>query len=148
MPNCARHVGAGGKLAERASIAGDREKAAGLFRALSTAPNCGEAKAILEAEGFAVDYVEEHWGRRLAAVRLGGVRLIDNVGGAAIMLLCLDIGNSQIFGGVYDGEDLKATFRYTSSIRASSDEFGTFFRSVLRENAVAPEEIAMAAFVP
>jgi type III pantothenate kinase len=61
------------------------------------------------------------------------------------MLLCLDVGNSQILGGVYDGEALKATFRRTSSIRASSDEFGTFFRAVLRENGVEPESIDMAA---
>jgi type III pantothenate kinase len=60
------------------------------------------------------------------------------------MLLTLDVGNSQIFCGVYDGEDLKATFRRTSSIRASSDEFGTFFRATLRENGVDPEEIDMA----
>src|ERR1700724_638245 len=61
------------------------------------------------------------------------------------MLLTLDVGNSQIFGGVYDGEDLKITFRRTSSIRASSDEFGTFFRTTLRENGVDPEEIDLAA---
>ena len=61
------------------------------------------------------------------------------------MLLTLDVGNSQIFGGVYDGQDLKITFRRTSSIRASSDEFGTFFRAVLRENGVDPEAIDMAA---
>jgi type III pantothenate kinase len=60
------------------------------------------------------------------------------------MLLALDVGNSQIFGGVYDGDDLKTTFRRTSSVRASSDEFGTFFRVTLRENGVDPEEIAMA----
>jgi len=60
------------------------------------------------------------------------------------MLLCLDVGNSQLFGGVYDGLDLKTTFRRTSSSRASSDEFGTFFRAVLRENGVAPEQIDMA----
>ncbi len=60
------------------------------------------------------------------------------------MLLTLDVGNSQIFGGVYDGEELKTTFRRTSSIRASSDEFGTFFRAVLRENGVDPEAIDMA----
>jgi len=60
------------------------------------------------------------------------------------MLLALDIGNSQIFGGVYDGEDLKLTFRRSSSIRASSDEFGTFFRATLRENGVDPDEIDMA----
>ncbi len=60
------------------------------------------------------------------------------------MLLCLDAGNSQLFGGVYDGEELKTTFRRTSSIRGSSDEFATFFRAVLRENGIDPEEIAMA----
>jgi type III pantothenate kinase len=60
------------------------------------------------------------------------------------MLLCLDVGNSQVLGGVYDGEGLKATFRRTSSIRASSDEFGTFFRAVLRENGVEPEAVDMA----
>jgi type III pantothenate kinase len=61
------------------------------------------------------------------------------------MLLCLDVGNTQLFGGVYDGEELKVTFRRTSSIRGSSDEYATFFRAVLRENRVNPERIAMAA---
>ncbi len=56
-----------------------REKAAGLFRALATAADSSEARAALEAEGFAVDYVEDHWGRRFGAVFLDGVRLIDNV---------------------------------------------------------------------
>src|SRR5262245_50466929 len=61
------------------------------------------------------------------------------------MLLCLDVGNSQIFGGVYDGDELRVTFRRTSNVRASSDEYGMFFRSVLRENEVEPETITMAA---
>jgi type III pantothenate kinase len=61
------------------------------------------------------------------------------------MLLTLDVGNSQIFGGVYEGENLRLTFRRTSSIRASSDEFGTFFRVTLRENGIEPEAIQMAA---
>jgi type III pantothenate kinase len=60
------------------------------------------------------------------------------------MILTLDVGNSQIFCGVYDGEELKITFRRTSSIRASSDEFGTFFRATLRENGLDPSEITMA----
>lgn len=60
------------------------------------------------------------------------------------MLLTVDVGNSQIFGGVYDGDELKITFRRTSSIRASSDEFGTFFRTTLRENGVGPDQIDMA----
>jgi pantoate--beta-alanine ligase len=56
-----------------------RNKAACLFRALSAAASCAEARAALEAEGFVVEYVEERWGRRLAAAYLERVRLIDNV---------------------------------------------------------------------
>jgi len=56
-----------------------RQKAACLFHALSNAPNPEQARMMIEAEGLTVDYVEEHWGRRFAAARLEGVRLIDNV---------------------------------------------------------------------
>ncbi|MFN0103672.1 MAG: pantoate--beta-alanine ligase [Bryobacteraceae bacterium] len=54
-------------------------KAAAIFRALTSAVSAAEAKAILVADGFTVDYVEEHWGRRFAAASLEGIRLIDNV---------------------------------------------------------------------
>lgn len=67
------------------------------------------------------------------------------------MLFCLDVGNSQIFGGVYDGDALRFTFRRTSTARASSDEFGLFFRTVLRENGVDPAAIthvALCSVVP
>ena len=59
--------------------AAGRKKAAGLFRALSGASGGEVARAMLEEQGFHVEYVEEHWGRRFAAARLEGVRLIDNV---------------------------------------------------------------------
>jgi type III pantothenate kinase len=61
------------------------------------------------------------------------------------MLLALDVGNTQVFCGVYDGEELKTTFRRTSSVRASSDEFAMFFRGGLRENGLDPADIHMAA---
>jgi pantoate--beta-alanine ligase len=60
-----------------------QDKAAHLVRALTTANSCAEARAVLEAQGFRVEYVEERWARRLAAVNLEGVRLIDNVPVAA-----------------------------------------------------------------
>jgi pantoate--beta-alanine ligase len=56
-----------------------REKAAYLFRALTTTASPAQARAMLDAHGFVVDYVEEHWSRRLAAAFFDGVRLIDNV---------------------------------------------------------------------
>lgn len=54
-------------------------KAACLFRILTIARSTVEARTALESHGFTVEYVEERWGRRLAAVFLDGVRLIDNV---------------------------------------------------------------------
>jgi pantoate--beta-alanine ligase len=56
-----------------------RAKAAAIYRELTTAATSSEAGAALEREGFVVEYVEEHWGRRFAAAHLDGVRLIDNV---------------------------------------------------------------------
>ena len=57
----------------------DRERAAHFFRILSTAPTPDAAAGDLRREGFTVDYVADRDGRRLGAVRVGGVRLIDNV---------------------------------------------------------------------
>jgi pantoate--beta-alanine ligase len=57
----------------------DREKAPQFYRALSESPTSEAASRELREAGFAVDYVEDRDGRRLGAVRLGDVRLIDNV---------------------------------------------------------------------
>ena len=57
----------------------DRVKAAELYRALSSAAAADEAFRELQTAGFAVDYVEDQDRRRMGAVRLGGIRLIDNV---------------------------------------------------------------------
>jgi len=64
--------------------ASDVDRAATLHRALSESPSAAAAREMLEAEGFDVDYVEDRDARRLAAVRLGGVRLIDNVSLASL----------------------------------------------------------------
>ena len=61
------------------------------------------------------------------------------------MLLCLDVGNSQIFCGVYEDDELVLQFRRTSSARSSSDELGVFLRGALRENNLAPEAISRIA---
>jgi pantoate--beta-alanine ligase len=57
----------------------DRERAPIFYRILSSAPTAAAAAGELERCGFSVDYVEDRDGRRLGAVRLGAVRLIDNV---------------------------------------------------------------------
>jgi type III pantothenate kinase len=67
------------------------------------------------------------------------------------MLLTLDVGNSQIHGGVFDGDTLRFQFRKTTQPIGSSDEFGVFLRAVLRENNLDPagvERIAICSVVP
>lgn len=61
------------------------------------------------------------------------------------MLLCLDIGNTTIHGGVFKGDELILHFRKTSEVKNSSDEIGIFLRSVLRENDIEPKNIASIA---
>jgi type III pantothenate kinase len=62
------------------------------------------------------------------------------------MILALDVGNSQIYGGVYDQSKMKLSFRRNSKQGSSSDEVGIFLRSVLRENSIDPSLIKQIAF--
>ena len=67
------------------------------------------------------------------------------------MLLALDVGNSQIHGGVFEGDALRVQFRKTTHPIGSSDEFGVFLRTVLRENFLDPaaiERVAICSVVP
>ena len=61
------------------------------------------------------------------------------------MILVLDIGNSQIFGGVFEDEQLRLQFRHASRAENTSDELGLFFRQVLRENGIEPGGVAAVA---
>ena len=56
-----------------------RARAARFPAILQSAPDAATAGQRLRADGFEVDYVEDHNGVRLGAVRVEGVRLIDNV---------------------------------------------------------------------
>lgn len=56
-----------------------RRQAASFPRILQESESAEEAIRKLTSAGFEVDYVEEFEGRRLAAVKIGSVRLIDNV---------------------------------------------------------------------
>ncbi|MDR3607021.1 MAG: type III pantothenate kinase [Oligoflexia bacterium] len=67
------------------------------------------------------------------------------------MILALDVGNSQIHGGVYQQDTLLMQFRKNTRPGNSSDEIGLFLRSVLRENDVDPalvRHVAICSVVP
>lgn len=56
-----------------------RQIAAHFYQTLSCDKPIEQIIPILNQQGFEVDYIEEHFGRRLGAVQLGDIRLIDNV---------------------------------------------------------------------
>lgn len=60
------------------------------------------------------------------------------------MILCIDVGNSHIYGGVFAADEILLRFRHTSKV-STSDELGIFLKSVLRENKCSPEEIRQIA---
>ena len=68
------------------------------------------------------------------------------------MLLCLDVGNTHIHGGVFsDTDELSLQFRYPSSGPMSSDVFGLFVAGVLREHQLDPkliQAVSMSSVVP
>lgn len=57
------------------------------------------------------------------------------------MMLCLDIGNTQVYGGLFRKDQLVLQFRKSSQVAMSSDEIGLFLRGVLRENGFDPENV-------
>jgi type III pantothenate kinase len=67
------------------------------------------------------------------------------------MILCLDVGNTQIYGGLFDKDKMILSFRKNSKSGASSDETGIFLRTVIRENGFDPtkiRQIAICSVVP
>ena len=54
------------------------------------------------------------------------------------MKLVIDIGNSQIYAGIFDGEELVSRFRKITQRGASSDELGLFFRQAVNYRFSGP----------
>lgn len=67
------------------------------------------------------------------------------------MLLGVDVGNTNITFGVFDGENIEATFRMTTKLLRTSDEYGISIRDLLEHNSIAPkdiEDVIIASVVP
>lgn len=67
------------------------------------------------------------------------------------MLLCLDVGNTHILGGVFDKENLVARFRYATHLIGTADQFGIFLVNILQTNNIKPSDIhatAVSSVVP
>lgn len=52
------------------------------------------------------------------------------------MLLAIDVGNTNITMGVFDGRELIGDFRLTTKNPRTSDEYGVIIRQILRQNDI------------
>ncbi len=67
------------------------------------------------------------------------------------MVLVIDIGNTNITCGVFDGDVIKTTFRLTTKLQRTSDEYGVFICELLRTNNIeieAIKEVMISSVVP
>lgn len=67
------------------------------------------------------------------------------------MLITIDVGNTNITVGVFHGDDIKATFRITTKMPRTSDEYGILLLNLLEQNEISPKEIddvIIASVVP
>lgn len=67
------------------------------------------------------------------------------------MLLCLDIGNTHIVGGIFEQETLRCRFRYATHLIGTADQFGIFLINFLRHHQITLEDIqaiAICSVVP
>ncbi len=62
------------------------------------------------------------------------------------MILCLDVGNSQVYGGCFEGEKLLFTFRKKGTHRLSSDELGIFLTNILEQKGLELSQISAVGF--
>jgi len=67
------------------------------------------------------------------------------------MLLTIDIGNTNITFGVFEGETLRTTWRMATNIQHLADEYATFLLNILHHQGLYTSnitEIAMCSVVP
>lgn len=67
------------------------------------------------------------------------------------MILVVDVGNTNITCGVYEGKELKTTFRMMTKQPRTSDEYGIHLRELLRTNGINKKDIEgsiVASVVP
>ncbi len=57
------------------------------------------------------------------------------------MLLTIDIGNTQIVSGVFDGQTLQSSWRLSTEHTKTADEYGIVFASLIRESGIQAKEV-------
>jgi type III pantothenate kinase len=61
------------------------------------------------------------------------------------MLLCLDVGNTHILGGIFTGNEVTLRFRYATQQLGTADQFGIFLRNILETNGLDAKKVTAVA---
>ena len=62
------------------------------------------------------------------------------------MILCIDVGNTNIKYAVFDRNELKVSFRVSTDLKRTSDEYGAQITDMLSVNHISPMEIKGGIF--
>ncbi|MBV9120951.1 MAG: type III pantothenate kinase, partial [Chloroflexi bacterium] len=66
------------------------------------------------------------------------------------MLAAFDIGNSQVSAGVFDGRQLRSSFRLASDVHRPAEEYAFLLRGLLEEQGIdraAIDSVAISSVV-
>jgi type III pantothenate kinase len=67
------------------------------------------------------------------------------------MLLVFDIANTNIKFGMFDGDELKATWRISTGVQRMADEYAVMLLNMLKQEGINPKDVkegAMSCVVP
>jgi type III pantothenate kinase len=67
------------------------------------------------------------------------------------VLLALDVGNTTVTVGVYEGDSLRATYRFATDVNRFADEYGVLMLSLLAKDGLGPSDVdesVIACVVP
>lgn len=67
------------------------------------------------------------------------------------MIICIDIGNTNVKYAIFDGDELKISFRVATDLKKTSDEYGSQLVNMLKTMHIRRDEISggiMSSVVP
>ena len=64
------------------------------------------------------------------------------------MIICIDVGNTNVKYAIYDKDDLKISFRVSTDLKKTSDEYGSQLVNMLKTMRLQRGEIMRAAARP
>lgn len=64
------------------------------------------------------------------------------------MILTIDVGNTNITCGVFQGDEIAASFRITTKMPRTSDEYGMMLLNLLSRTIFIRQKLRMPSSVP